>query len=377
MQSDSTASQPKRIRTESKSSAECLPTEYDEATTSKRETINNLITTLQRLRDGDDCTISPATIEALNSMARAHSTPTTAAPTSKCSQSEELMPALQAVPYIIPQQKLGLPTWNNDSLSTFQLIQEQQLRSTAGQSQIGFVTSTAPFSNMATFNIFSAMEGPCLPVSKRSQEAYARSNESGSRIEFAQRQKTKMLTPKLRCTTYATQHASAAQTTVIQDASLPSASKFSSGKMFTPPGAMRTRKADYSAPAETGAIRKAPPRGSNHSKGMLPMYNTPMMISKAQLLSNQPLDPFSVEHLSCPATSIGMAHTNVTFQNNYLNANDALLFDLQQELELKRRKQREQILVDTSVRECNEWSIYSVSLPTQLHVKCQCFAENT
>ncbi|WKY09538.1 hypothetical protein Q1695_002140 [Nippostrongylus brasiliensis] len=70
MQSDSTASQPKRIRTESKSSAECLPTEYDEATTSKRETINNLITTLQRLRDGDDCTISPATIEALNSMGR-------------------------------------------------------------------------------------------------------------------------------------------------------------------------------------------------------------------------------------------------------------------------------------------------------------------
>ncbi|VDL71905.1 unnamed protein product [Nippostrongylus brasiliensis] len=239
MQSDSTASQPNRIRTESKSSA------------------------------------------------RAHSTPTTTTPATKCSQSEELMPALQAVPYIIPQQKL---------------------------------------------------EGPCLPVSKRSQEAYARSNESASRIEFAQRQKTKMLAPKLRCTTYATQHASSAQTTVIQDASLPSASKFSSGKMFTPPGAIRTRKADYSAPTETGAIRKAPPRGSNHSKGMLPMYNTPMMISKAQLLSNQPLEPFSVE---------------------------------------KRRKQREQILVDTSVRECNEWSIYSVSLPTQLHVKCHCFAENT
>ncbi|KAK6755190.1 hypothetical protein RB195_013892 [Necator americanus] len=36
-------------------------------------------------------------------------------------------------------------------------------------------------------------------------------------------------------------------------------------------------------------------------------------------------------------------------------------------------KEQDTVIVDCSDRECNEWSIYSVPLPTQLHVRCHCF----
>ncbi|KAK6051486.1 hypothetical protein COOONC_11009 [Cooperia oncophora] len=89
MQSEQFASQPKRLRSEAKTFAEDSPNPLlaeeviDGNSLNKRETIDNLISTLQRLRDEGD-SLPPSTVDVLNSMG----------------------PALQAVPYIVPQQKL-------------------------------------------------------------------------------------------------------------------------------------------------------------------------------------------------------------------------------------------------------------------------------
>ncbi|KAJ1358144.1 hypothetical protein KIN20_016466 [Parelaphostrongylus tenuis] len=34
---------------------------------------------------------------------------------------------------------------------------------------------------------------------------------------------------------------------------------------------------------------------------------------------------------------------------------------------------QEEIRIDSSARACNNWSIYSIALPTKLHVECKCF----
>ncbi|KHJ93083.1 hypothetical protein OESDEN_07011 [Oesophagostomum dentatum] len=76
---------------------------------------------------------------------------------------------------------------------------------------------------------------------------------------------------------------------------------------------------------------------TNHNQA--PLYTPTMTFSKVQLLNNQHLEPV------------------------YEEASE--------------EKQLDPVIVDCSARECNEWSIYTVPLPTQLHVKCHCFPPKT
>ncbi|CAJ0589533.1 unnamed protein product [Cylicocyclus nassatus] len=69
---------------------------------------------------------------------------------------------------------------------------------------------------------------------------------------------------------------------------------------------------------------------------LAPIYCPTMSVSKAQLLNNQHLEPVD----------------DKVYQG---------------------RSWQDLAVVDSSTRECNEWSIYSIPLPTQLHVKCHCF----
>ncbi|KAK5978536.1 hypothetical protein GCK32_011239 [Trichostrongylus colubriformis] len=85
------------------------------------------------------------------------------------------------------------------------------------------------------------------------------------------------------------------------------------------------------------------------------MFNSPMLISKAQLLNNQHVEPLYDEKTDSSPLKYSSA---------------------QRMRQNKKKRQRDPVVVDSSVRECNEWSIYTVSLPTRLHVKCNCFSSN-
>ncbi|KAK5979609.1 hypothetical protein GCK32_010666, partial [Trichostrongylus colubriformis] len=167
MQSEQYDSQPKRLRTEAKTSADSsasastVDDPVDGSTVNKRETIDNLINTLQRLRDGDDNSLASSAVDVLSSMARGCTVQPSTAPTTDLSNNltdETRVPALQAVPYIVPQQKLELPSWSDFSLQGLTvpyLFHRRQMCSSlaAATPQLDFTTA-ASFPTIVPFPMY-------------------------------------------------------------------------------------------------------------------------------------------------------------------------------------------------------------------------------
>ncbi|VDO99738.1 unnamed protein product [Heligmosomoides polygyrus] len=334
MQSEQYNNQTKLLRSDSRSSGEsnttsvsCCDAALDHVTMNKRDTINSLINTLQLIRDSDESAIAPATMDALNSMGEG--------------VLHTHVPALQAVPYIVPQQKLvnfleifvetlygkiyskyfaqDCPSWSetrSNNLQSPQLFQQQALPNPYAITtppQLDSMNATSPLRGVGAFSIFPLQNPPSKD--ETSQEllgsAATAPTSLNARVELVQRQKNKAI-QKLKMV-YGPQ-ASVSQVQSLRGTTpvtpLP---KFPPAQAYTAPAATRARKGDFPAPGEPTAIRKVPQYARSHG------------LNKAT----------------------------------------------------RQKRQREPVVVDSSVRECNEWSIYSVPLPTQLHVKCHCFSADS
>lgn len=304
------------------------------------------------------------------------------------------VPALQAVPYIVPQQKLDCPSWSetrSNNLQSPQLFQQQALPNPYAIttpphqdtiSTLDSMNATSPLRGVGAFSIFPLQNPPSKD--ETSQEllgsAATAPTSLNARVELVQRQKNKAI-QKLKMV-YGPQ-ASVSQVQSLRGTTpvtpLP---KFPPAQAYTAPAATRARKGDFPAPGEPTAIRKVPQYARSHGLNKATQqpasaYNSQMLISKAQLLSNQHLEPLYDEqslNYGVP-TAPAAAATSVIVPNEFQSPRDSSR--QQPTTERRQKRQREPVVVDSSVRECNEWSIYSVPLPTQLHVKCHCFSADS
>uniref|UniRef100_A0A7I4YXK8 Uncharacterized protein n=1 Tax=Haemonchus contortus TaxID=6289 RepID=A0A7I4YXK8_HAECO len=379
MQSEQFASQPKKLRSEGGTQADnsSSTSNTKEAVAggsmNKQETINNLISTLQRLRDSEGNLLDRSTSDVLNTMASGSADqPSATKPADQPDQAavEARVPALQAVPYRVPQQKLDLPTWHDggvQGIAVPYLFQPQQLCSPfVSSSQLQFASTMVAFPSITPF---TQMQNPSISGVKSSQEIYgikAEEDPKNARLQCNNQQKNQKTKIPYGNQATAAQLPMAMPTSCFPD----STTHFPAVQLFTAPAVTRARKADIASPAEQAAIRKVLQYSQNHNRNaQASAFNLPMLVSKAQLLNNQHVEPMYDEK---PDNNPLM---NVPIQSTAQNMS-VFNSDIRPYV-ITETRQGVPIVEDTSIRECNEWSIYSVSLPTRLHVQCNCFGPST
>ncbi|EYC06087.1 hypothetical protein Y032_0078g1185 [Ancylostoma ceylanicum] len=148
MQNEQYPFQMKRIRRETSTDASTTAIFLDNVLASgvanNKETIDRMISTLQRLRDGDESiSYISSTVDVLNSLSSvAHCCTSTSSTqednnrfvtatttqASSSASSETRVPALQTVPSIFPQHKPDASPWNGDPLQGFSFPQQAHHR---------------------------------------------------------------------------------------------------------------------------------------------------------------------------------------------------------------------------------------------------------
>ncbi|KAK6755189.1 hypothetical protein RB195_013892 [Necator americanus] len=313
-----------------------------------KETINCLIGTLQRLRDGDEnVPYISSNIDVLNTLATtAHCctstslarenanqlVATSAANISNPHSMESRVPALQTVPCIFPQQKsISFPgveifnhlAWDSTSLQGFtfnQQVQQRQMQQPFTFSQICYDPNKTNLLNARTRVLNHAPDYSSSTSKNLTSQLITTGADScyhGLKLDEVHRKQHIMGKTK---STHGNQTDSSLVANYL--------TMFNSQPQCA--GVPVTSAVNGVPSSQMLAVRPLPrQRKQPHLHGS----TSTMWFSKVQLLNNQHLEPVYEE--------------------------DA--------------KEQDTVIVDCSDRECNEWSIYSVPLPTQLHVRCHCF----
>ncbi|KJH53721.1 hypothetical protein DICVIV_00150 [Dictyocaulus viviparus] len=149
----------------------------------------------------------------------------------------------------------------------------------------------------------------------------------------------------------------------MQQASFPPSDMFrSSPKIYTAPEPTRIQMIPQQYALITRTLQY--PFMTNFQKSTTIQKNTSTFVSKEQLLNNHHLEPIYDKK-----TSDNNNPLKFTANRSIRTARHLGFYKLEHN--------QDSIVIDSSARECNEWSIFGVTLPTQLHVKCHCFITNS
>ncbi|KAK6038361.1 hypothetical protein COOONC_24134 [Cooperia oncophora] len=116
-----------------------------------------------------------------------------------------------------------------------------------------------------------------------------------ARLQYLQQQKQQ----KAKAS-YSSNQATAAQLSMPNPCLPASTTNFPAAQLFTAPAVARARKTEFTNPAEQVVIRKVSQYShpQNHNRNtQSAAFNSPMLISKAQLLNNQHVEPLYDEKL--------------------------------------------------------------------------------